>query len=82
MSVRLACALRVFAGGSVYDLMSNYGISHTDVMDSVWHVVHAVNNLPEFKIECNPNPNPNPNLNIFDEEIYQAKMCLVETPQF
>ena len=50
-SVRLACALRVFAGGSVYDLMSNYGISHTDVMDSVWHVVHAVNNLPEFKIE-------------------------------
>jgi hypothetical protein len=50
-SVRLACALQVFAGGSVYDLMSNYGISHTDVMDSVWHVVHAVNNLPEFKIE-------------------------------
>ena len=50
-SVRLACALRVFAGGSVYDLMSNYGISHTDVMDSVWHVVHAVNNLPEFRIE-------------------------------
>jgi len=31
--------------------MSNYGISHTDVMDSVWHVVHAVNNLPEFRIE-------------------------------
>ncbi|KAL3786764.1 hypothetical protein ACHAW5_002965 [Stephanodiscus triporus] len=31
--------------------MSNYGISHTDVMDSVWHVVHAVNNLPEFEIE-------------------------------
>jgi len=50
-SVRLACALRVFAGGSVYDLMSNYGISHTDVMDSVWHVVHAVNDLPEFRIE-------------------------------
>ncbi|KAL3772660.1 hypothetical protein ACHAW5_008610 [Stephanodiscus triporus] len=50
-SVRLACALRIFAGGSVYDLMSNYGISHTDVMDSVWHVVHAVNNLPEFRIE-------------------------------
>ncbi|KAL3802593.1 hypothetical protein ACHAW5_011348 [Stephanodiscus triporus] len=50
-SVHLACALRVFAGGSVYDLMSNNGISHTDVMDSVWHVVHAVNNLPEFKVE-------------------------------
>ena len=35
----------------MYDLMSNYGISHTDVMDSVWHVAHAVNNLPEFRIE-------------------------------
>jgi hypothetical protein len=50
-SVRLACALRFFAGGSVYDIMGNYGISHTDVMDSVWHVVHAVNTLTEFKIE-------------------------------
>ena len=40
-----------FAGGSLYDLMSNYGISHTDVMESMWHVEHAVNNLPEFRIE-------------------------------
>ena len=30
-SVRLACALRYFAGGSVYDLMGTYGISHTDI---------------------------------------------------
>ncbi|KAL3767402.1 hypothetical protein ACHAW5_007662 [Stephanodiscus triporus] len=39
-----------FCRGSVYDLMSTMA-SHTDVMDSVWHVVHAVNNLPEFRIE-------------------------------
>ncbi len=49
--MRLACTLRYFAWGSVYDLMSNYGISHTDVFDSVWQVVHAVNNTLEFKIE-------------------------------
>jgi hypothetical protein len=26
------------------------GISHTDIMDSVWHVVEAVNNYPQFQI--------------------------------
>ena len=30
--------------------MGTYGISHTDVMDSVWHVVEAVNNYPPFQI--------------------------------
>ena len=49
-SVHLACALRYFAGGSAYDLMGTYGISHTDIMDSVWHVVEAVNNYPQFQI--------------------------------
>jgi hypothetical protein len=42
-SVRLACALRYYAGGSVYDIMSSYGISHTEVFESVWYVVDAVN---------------------------------------
>ena len=50
-SVRLACALRYFAGGSPYDLMGKYGISHTVVMESVWYVVQAVNNLHEMDIE-------------------------------
>jgi hypothetical protein len=50
-SVRLACALRYFAGGSPYDLVGVYGILHTDVVDSVWHVVEAVNNYPKFAIE-------------------------------
>ena len=39
-----------FAGGSTYDLVSTYGISQTDVMDSVWKVVVAVNNHSEFQI--------------------------------
>ena len=37
-----------FCKGSVNDLMGNYGILHTDVMNSVWHVVHSVNTLLEF----------------------------------
>ena len=49
-SVRLACALRYYGGGSPHDLMSNFGISHMDVMDSVWFVVDAVNSTAEFKL--------------------------------
>ena len=50
-SVRLACALWYFAGGSSFDIMSKYGIGHSEVMESVWYVVEAVNKLDEFKIE-------------------------------
>lgn len=50
-SVRLACALRYFAGGSAYDLMAKYGISHSSVLESVWYVVDAINSLEEFFIE-------------------------------
>ena len=50
-SVRLACALRYFAGGSAYDIMVVYGISHTEVFESVWYVVEAVNNCSEFTLE-------------------------------
>lgn len=48
--VRLACAIRYFAGGSAYDIMGKYGISHTEVLASVWYVVEAVNSLAEFFI--------------------------------
>jgi len=50
-SICLACALRYFAGGSPYDLMSVYGVSPTIILDSVWCVVEAVNQLREFHIE-------------------------------
>jgi hypothetical protein len=47
-SVRLGCALRYFAGGSPYDLMVKFGISHTEILDSVWFVVQASNKLKQF----------------------------------
>ena len=50
-SVRLACALRYFAGGSPYDIMTTYQIGHTDTMLSIWYVVHAINAHPDLKIE-------------------------------
>jgi hypothetical protein len=31
--------------------MSVYGVSHTIILDSVWCVVEAVNQVPEFYIE-------------------------------
>ncbi len=41
-----------FAGGSPYDIMGKYGISHLEVMESVWYVVEAINTVAEFAIEC------------------------------
>eukprot|EP00970_Alexandrium_tamarense_P010348 scaffold2093_cov141-Alexandrium_tamarense.AAC.1 len=42
-------ALRYYAGGSAYDIMSSYGISHSELFESVWYVVDAVN--ASFNIE-------------------------------
>ena len=47
-SVRLACSLRFFAGGSPYDIMSTYQIGHTDFFKSVWSVVKAINEFAGF----------------------------------
>lgn len=49
-SVRLACAIRYFAGGSPYDIMCKYGLGHSDFFRSVWFVVDAVNMVQEFHI--------------------------------
>jgi hypothetical protein len=46
--VRLACAICWFAGGSTYEIMTAYGISHTDTIHSDWYVVDAVNKHPRF----------------------------------
>ncbi len=48
--VRLACALRYFAGASPYNIMAKYRISKKSVSESVWAVVEAANNLDEFII--------------------------------
>lgn len=42
-TVRLACAIRYFAGGSAYDIALTYGISCSAVHDSVSIVVDAIN---------------------------------------
>jgi hypothetical protein len=48
--VRLACALCWFAGGLIYDIMTTFGISHTDALESCWYIVDAVNTHPSLKI--------------------------------
>ncbi len=43
--VRLACAIRA------YNIMTAYGIGHTDTINSCcWYVVDAINGHPRFKI--------------------------------
>lgn len=49
-SVCLACALCYFAGGSPYDIMTSYCIGYTDMMQSVWCVVDAINAHPDFQM--------------------------------
>jgi hypothetical protein len=49
-SVRVACMVRYLAGGSPYDVALIFGISISEVYESVWEVVDAVNRLPEFTI--------------------------------
>jgi hypothetical protein len=50
--VRLASAICCwFAGGSFYDIMTTYGIGHTDTVNSCWYVVDAVNEHPDFAIK-------------------------------
>ncbi len=44
-SVLLTCVLRFFAGGSPCDIMDKYGISYSEVMESAWYVVDAINKL-------------------------------------
>ena len=57
-SIRLAAAIRYFAGGSPLDIALVFGISHKDVMKSVWSVVDSINKTSELAIvypECHNN---------------------------
>jgi hypothetical protein len=49
-SIRLGCALRYFAGGSVYDIMIAMGIGRADVSRSIWLVVEAINRCDHLDI--------------------------------
>lgn len=48
--VRLAVAIRYASGGSPYDLMSLFGISHSMIFDSLWQVVEALNKCIDMEI--------------------------------
>lgn len=50
-TVRLACALRMFAGGEAVDIACIYGISKTEVHDSLTYVVEVVNKNEGLKIK-------------------------------
>ena len=49
-ATRLSYAIQYFAGGSVYDIAVANGVLVFSVFISVWRVVDAVNNTPEFDI--------------------------------
>ena len=50
-TVRLACALRVFAGGDPLDIGLSFGVSRTVVYDSTKFVVKAVNACKDMAIK-------------------------------
>jgi hypothetical protein len=49
-SVRLAIALRYFAGGSIYDLAPLFGVGRTEAFQSVWMVVESIHLTNHFDL--------------------------------
>ena len=49
-SLRLSIALRYFAGGSPYGLMSSHGVGYNNIYHSVWGIVDAVNQCQKLQI--------------------------------
>ena len=43
LQIRLACALRYFAGGSYLDIIMSHAVGKMDFYRSIWAVVHATN---------------------------------------
>ena len=52
-AIRLSAALRYFAGGRPDDISLSHGISHSEVFNSVWLVVDAVNTCEKLSF-CFP----------------------------
>ena len=50
-SIRVACAIRYFAGGAVYDILTVFGISESSLYASISMVVDAVNSCPQFELK-------------------------------
>ena len=52
-TVRLAIALRFFAGGNIYDTAPLYGVGRSDAFSSVWMVVEAIHCVQPLNV-CFP----------------------------
>ena len=50
LTVRLANAIRFFAGGEAYDIACMFGVSHTVFFESIGMVVNVINKCEEMKI--------------------------------
>lgn len=56
LDVRMAVALRWFAGGSYLDIIISHGVSKSIVYDSIWAVVEAVNKCKELDLKFPSTP--------------------------
>lgn len=50
-AIRVSAALRYFAGGRPDDICLSHGISHSEVFNSIWLVVDAVNSCNELAFQ-------------------------------
>ena len=49
-NMRIACSIRYFAGGAVYDILAQFGISEASFYRSIDMVIEAVNTCPQFEL--------------------------------
>jgi hypothetical protein len=42
------------SGGSAFDVMTTYGIGHTDAINSFWYIVEAINSQASKIQHCIP----------------------------
>ena len=50
-TVRLACAIRLYAGGEAVDIACTYNVSPTEVHNSLQQIMEAINSVADLKIE-------------------------------
>ena len=51
METKLLVSIRVFAGGSAYNIFPLFGIGHTSFFRCVWVIVNAINKTTDMRIE-------------------------------
>ena len=56
--LRLSAAIRFFAGGKLYDIMSSHGMGRSSIYESIWGVVDVVNEHPDLAFNDGGAPIP------------------------